>query len=69
MSTDEGQTWKVIDLLTGQESWSRRAYDLSEVLTEAKTLLVRFHLQADSTVNKDGWLVDNVKILGPDGDL
>ena len=69
VSTDEGKTWKVIDALSGQESWSTRTYDLSGILNGAKTLQVRFHLQADSSVNKDGWMVDNVKILGPESSI
>jgi subtilisin family serine protease len=69
VSLDGGESWKVIDALTGLESWSTKTYDLTSILDGAKTLQVRFHLQVDSTVSKDGWLVDNVKILAPESSI
>jgi hypothetical protein len=65
VSLDGGKTWKVVDALTGQEPWSTKVYDLSSILGDAKTLQVRFHLEADSTLSKDGWMIDNVKVLAP----
>lgn len=67
ISTDEGATWTSIATLTGESPWTTLSFELTSFLEGAKTVQVRFHLSADSTIAKEGWMVDNIKILGVDG--
>ncbi|MBF0442900.1 MAG: immune inhibitor A [Oligoflexales bacterium] len=63
LSTDEGATWVQIDDLTGSSVSKWLTYDLTEKLTSAKTFMLRFRLWTDSTVQKDGWKLDDIALM------
>jgi subtilisin family serine protease len=66
VSTDNGATWTELTLVTGESGWGTKYFELTSLLKDAKSLQVRFRVTSDSTVARDGWLLDNVKILGPE---
>ncbi|MEY4630402.1 MAG: hypothetical protein RIQ81_522 [Pseudomonadota bacterium] len=62
VSTD-GTTWTALDTLTGDSGWVTRQYDLSGVLASSQTLQVRFKLTSDSSIDRDGWFIDDVMVV------
>jgi hypothetical protein len=65
VSADHGATWKQVDKFTGTGAWSQKTYDLSPLIPGATSLLVRFHLTSDYSVQKDGFKVDDVQVFAP----
>ena len=62
ISTD-GTTWTALDAVTSQSDWVTKQYDLATVLGSNKSFQVRFRLMADSSINRDGWLIDDVMVV------
>lgn len=61
--SSDGETWTQLDSVTGNSAWVTRTYDLSTVMGDSSTLQVRFRLETDSSVNKDGWKIDDVMVV------
>lgn len=62
VSTDNGETWtQELDVTGLNENWTRSVVDLSAYASET-TVKIRFRLETDSTVTKDGWYIDDVSI-------
>ncbi len=62
VSTD-GSNWTVVDTVTGDSAWVNKQYDLSGVLASAQSLQVRFRLTSDSSIDRDGWFIDDVMVV------
>ena len=61
ISTDGGLTWSTLASYTGdQGSWIQVAANLA--LYVGETVRVRFRLDTDDSVTKDGWYIDDVEI-------
>lgn len=75
ISTDNGITWKTLDILTGESNgWVKKIYDLSSYA--GKNITLMFEYITDSSVIWDGWYIDDINISnifyddvesGPDG--
>lgn len=44
----------------GDYDWSQKAYDLSAFAGQA--IKIRFHIQTDETIQRDGWFIDEVRV-------
>ncbi|NBQ54556.1 MAG: hypothetical protein EBU49_13400, partial [Proteobacteria bacterium] len=62
VSTD-GEAWSTLDTVTAQSDWVTRQYDLSTVLGGSKSFQVRLRLSSDSSISRDGWLIDDVMVV------
>lgn len=63
ISLDNGATWQRRATYTGNQSdWARAVIDLSAY--RAQTIRLRFRLTSDSSVTRDGWYIDDIRI-GP----
>lgn len=64
VSTNNGTTWSRIAKYNGLDSttWKFQSFNISQYVSGASNILVRFRDSTDSSVNWDGWYVDNIKI-------
>lgn len=62
VSTD-GQAWSTLDTVTAQSDWVTKQYDLSTALGANKSFQVRFRLSSDSSISREGWLIDDVMVV------
>ncbi|MCA9792342.1 MAG: immune inhibitor A, partial [Candidatus Eremiobacteraeota bacterium] len=60
-STD-GENWSSLQQLTGDSEWATHSLDLSAF--DGQNVQLRFRLTSDSSVNSDGFYLDNVVIAG-----
>ena len=60
VSTDDGSTWIPLQSYTGVSGWKREQIDLSS--HTSATVKIRFRLQTDDSVTKDGWYIDDITI-------
>lgn len=58
----DGTNWEPLTNFTGRSDWSPRKVDLSRY--DGKTVQVRFHLHAGRVANRDGFSVDNLRVVG-----
>lgn len=61
VSTDGGQTFRVLERLDGQTPWETHRVDLSSAAGEKAR--VRFHLMSDSDIEMDGLHLANVQVV------
>ena len=68
VSTDQGNSWEVISpgYTEMDRDWWQEWISLDEYAGESSVLL-RFHVQADSFVAESGWTIDEVTVIGSDG--
>jgi hypothetical protein len=63
VSTDGGLIWNEVQKFNGVLSgWVSETVDLSSYLHEATAFQVRLRMTTDSTVPKNGWLIDSISI-------
>jgi subtilisin family serine protease len=63
ISSDNGTTWTQIETYTGtKSSWGKETIDLASYA--GKTIKIRFKIVTDSSVNYNGWNIDDVTVLG-----
>lgn len=62
VTADGGKTWSEVAKYDGTNDWTERNLDLGAYA--GKTVQVRFRMTSDSSINKDGIYVDDVKIAG-----
>ncbi len=62
VSADEGKTWTALFFITGnsETQWFREEIDLSSYFN--RRIHLRFRITTDSSVNQDGWFVDDVEV-------
>lgn len=66
ISTDGKKTWRnVMDLNGESNEWRHFVLDLSSLVSPNQPFSLRFRLDSDYSVQKDGISIDNVRILGP----
>jgi subtilisin family serine protease len=65
ISTD-GQTWNPLATYTGRTAWARHIIELNGALGGATDFQLRFRLQTDYSIAKDGWKIDNIGIFAPE---
>ena len=65
ISTDKGVTWKKVREYDGAAGWRLEQVDLSTVLDGAKGFQLRFRIQTDNSLARDGIKIDNVTVLVP----
>ncbi|HXE73057.1 MAG TPA: hypothetical protein VNO81_10385, partial [Candidatus Nitrosotenuis sp.] len=58
----DGQNWTEVGRFTGASEWGTHSFDLSAY--DGQEVRVRFRLQTDSSVTRDGFYLDNVVIMG-----
>ncbi|NBQ54785.1 MAG: hypothetical protein EBU49_14560, partial [Proteobacteria bacterium] len=62
VSTD-GQEWSTLDTVTAQSDWVIKQFDLSTVLAGSKSFQVRLRLSSDSSINREGLLIDDIMVV------
>ena len=62
VSTD-GQEWSTLDTVTAQSDWVTKQFDLSAVLAGSKSFQVRLRLSSDSSINREGLLIDDIMVV------
>jgi hypothetical protein len=63
VSTNAGGTWTILKSYTGsQAAWTSVFVDLG-AYDDAESVQVRFRLETDYSVVRDGWYVDDVRII------
>jgi subtilisin family serine protease len=63
ISIDNGSTWTQIKSFTGTiSSWSKETIDLASYV--GKNVRIRFKVITDSSVNYNGWNIDDITVLG-----
>lgn len=66
VSIDNGTTWKAATKLTGTSvGFVQPMIPLHDLLVGAASMRVRFRLETDSVVNKDGVLIRNISLVAP----
>ena len=67
VSYDGGLSWKELEKFNGQKlKWQTIRYSLSKEAGDEKlNLSLRFRLKTDYSIAKEGWWIDEIKILGP----
>ena len=63
--TTDGENWQTIKTLTGKSDWSVMNISLDEFLEASTSFQLRFRLKTDGSVTKDGWFIDEFRLLGP----
>lgn len=59
-----GEVWSRLDTVTGMSGgWVTKTYDLSGVMRDGLSVQVRFRLETDSSVTKDGWKIDDIMVV------
>jgi len=66
-STDDGVTWSRARAFTGSQSSFAPARILMPGLDGQPRARIRFHLTSDSVGTRDGWYVDNIRLIGRSG--
>ncbi|MEZ4742177.1 MAG: S8 family serine peptidase [Bdellovibrionota bacterium] len=63
LSSDQGSSWISLLKLTGRSEWQTHMFHLNDFTPEdARNILVKFKLNADKSIEKDGMQIDNIKI-------
>ncbi|MBI3925723.1 MAG: S8 family serine peptidase [Armatimonadetes bacterium] len=57
-----GWWWKEATKYTGESDWKTRVVDLSQF--DGQDVKVRFRLKSDWSVNRDGFYLDNLRVVG-----
>ena len=69
VSYDQGGTWHELAKFNGQKlEWQTLRYSLlrpDEDKEPLESLRLRFRLKTDYSITKEGWWIDDIKILGP----
>ncbi|MEW6283326.1 MAG: S8 family serine peptidase, partial [Candidatus Eremiobacterota bacterium] len=60
--SEDGQTWAEVGRFNGKSDWATRLVDLSAF--DGKKVSLRFRLQTDKSVQKDGIMIDNLVVAG-----
>jgi len=64
VSIDGGKTFSTISRFTGMsKGWERSIADLTQMLQAEAQLVLRFTVLADRSINKDGWFLDDVRVI------
>ena len=61
----DGGAWQILGEFNGVSAWKSSSYDISELLEGASTFKIRFRIETDSSVTKDGWSIDNIRFITP----
>ncbi len=61
-ASENGKDWTTLGRLTGSREWGTNQMDLSAY--DGKNIQVRFRMQADGSINADGFYLDNVVVAG-----
>ena len=65
ISRDQGVTWQAVDRLTGLSSrFVRKLYGLTG-LTQGDQIQLRFRLESDSSISRDGVQIRNISLVSP----
>ncbi|HKC86985.1 MAG TPA: M36 family metallopeptidase [Blastocatellia bacterium] len=68
-STDDGVTWKRAAAFTGSQSSFTQARVKLDGLIAASRARIRFRLQSDAAVTRDGWTIDDIRVIARSPDL
>jgi len=60
VSEDGGSTWTQLQSYTGVSGWTREQLDLSS--HKSGDVKIRFRLQTDDSVTRDGWYIDDTAV-------
>lgn len=70
LSVDNGKTWRQVRQFTNQtEGWQTIKIDLQSYIrgyADGTMLNIRFRMTSDYSINKDGWLIDDIAIVNSD---
>ena len=62
ISIDSGKTWSQLKSYSGTDNnWKQISINLSAYIIQ-KNIQIRFRLTSDTSITKDGWYVDDIKI-------
>ena len=61
----DGGDWQEVAKFNGMQSWKTNMYNLSPYISGASAFKFRFRVTTDASVQKDGWSIDNIKIIVP----
>jgi hypothetical protein len=65
LSTDGGVTWTAVDRLTGVTGgFVRKLYPLQGIAADS-SIQVRFRMESDTSIGKDGVMVKNISLIAP----
>ncbi|MCE1164777.1 MAG: T9SS type A sorting domain-containing protein [Bacteroidetes bacterium] len=64
VSSNNGTTWQRIATFNGLDSasWKLQSFDISSLVTGSTNMLIRFRDSCDTSLNWDGWYVDNINV-------
>ncbi|SMF71787.1 S8 family peptidase [Pseudobacteriovorax antillogorgiicola] len=64
IKVDDGE-WTELKSYNGNSEWSTEYFELRSLLDNAQSFAFRFRLKTDGSVTRDGWSIDNIKIMVP----
>lgn len=63
ISIDQGENFKKVATFNGSSSYKRVSYNLEKYLKDVSTIQLRFRIETDGSLNRDGWKIDDVTIF------
>lgn len=66
ISKDNGNTWLEVSAYSGTKPLHTSIISLKKHLSgNEQSILLRFRLESDYSIAKDGWKIDHIKLMGP----
>ena len=63
VSSNNGSSWQKVASYEGvQSTWTQVTFDITSYANSTSQLKIRFTLESDSYVTRDGWYVDDIKL-------
>ena len=68
VTNDYGETWNLVagPFTDIREEWHEVVIDLTDYIGSQEPVFVGFRLVSDGIVNRPGWYIDNVRLIGED---
>ncbi len=67
VTNDYGTNWTQVGLYTNTSNgWQEVVVDLNDYIGSSNPVFVGFRFTSDNSVVKEGWYIDNVRLMGPD---
>jgi len=60
----DDRAWQRVAVLNGRSEWINLYLDLKSYLLNAASFRLRFRIETDSSVSRQGWDIDEIKLLG-----
>lgn len=65
----DGGNFQQIARFTGEADLATEFHDISEVVSEGGEFQIRFRVTSDGSVQKDGWMLDNISLMTAESNI